>query len=118
MDSTDDRPDHPLPVTAEVGSEGGSYAEETMQNETFERTQMDRPAGHGGASSVATYAIDREAVAAGGIGATASGGMKRYPTEPPAYTGEDRRSGSSMWRFGLVGAAAGLAVGFLAARRK
>ena len=36
MSRTDDPPDStPLPVTAEVGDEGGSYADPTIQRETF-----------------------------------------------------------------------------------
>ena len=36
MGRTDDRADKKLPVTGEVGSEGGSYADATMQISTFE----------------------------------------------------------------------------------
>ena len=35
MGGTDDRLDKKLPVTAEVGGEGGSYADATLQAETF-----------------------------------------------------------------------------------
>ena len=35
MSGTDDRADKTLPVTAEVGDEGGSYADPTIQAETF-----------------------------------------------------------------------------------
>ena len=35
MDHPDDRADRTLPVTAEVGGEGGSYADATLQGETF-----------------------------------------------------------------------------------
>ena len=35
MGATDDRADKALPVTAEVGGEGGSYADATVQAETF-----------------------------------------------------------------------------------
>jgi hypothetical protein len=37
MDHSDDRADETLPVTAEVGGEGGSYADATQQAETFQR---------------------------------------------------------------------------------
>ncbi|HVL67042.1 MAG TPA: hypothetical protein VM364_07245 [Vicinamibacterales bacterium] len=36
MSRTDDRTDKKLPVTGEVGSEGGSYADSTMQVAEFE----------------------------------------------------------------------------------
>jgi hypothetical protein len=36
MSRTDDRRERTLPVTGEVGSEGGSYADATMQISTFE----------------------------------------------------------------------------------
>jgi hypothetical protein len=35
MSKTDDRADKTLPVTGEVGSEGGSYADPTIQVPTF-----------------------------------------------------------------------------------
>jgi hypothetical protein len=35
MSRTDDRADTKLPVTAEVGGEGGSFADPTLQVETF-----------------------------------------------------------------------------------
>ena len=35
MSQTDDRADKSLPVTGEVGSEGGSYADPTIQVPTF-----------------------------------------------------------------------------------
>ena len=34
--TVDDRPRHKLPITGEVGSEGGSYAEPTLQRSWFE----------------------------------------------------------------------------------
>jgi hypothetical protein len=36
MSESDDRREHKLPVTAEVGGEGGSYADPTTQVATFE----------------------------------------------------------------------------------
>jgi hypothetical protein len=36
MSGTDDRADKKLPVTGEVGSEGGSYADPTLQIAPFE----------------------------------------------------------------------------------
>lgn len=35
MSRSDDRREHKLPVTAEVGDEGGSYADPTIQVPTF-----------------------------------------------------------------------------------
>ena len=35
MSRSDDRREHTLPVTAEVGDEGGSYADPTIQVPTF-----------------------------------------------------------------------------------
>ena len=35
MDRKDERSDKSLPVTAEVGDEGGSYADSTLQVDTF-----------------------------------------------------------------------------------
>ena len=35
MERTDEKPESRLPVTAEVGDEGGSYAEPSLQVETF-----------------------------------------------------------------------------------
>lgn len=37
MSRTDDRADRKLPVTGEVGSEGGSFADPTLQVSTFEQ---------------------------------------------------------------------------------
>lgn len=41
MSGTDDRADKKLPVTAEVGSEGGSFADPTYQVSTFEEELED-----------------------------------------------------------------------------
>src|SRR3954447_13877763 len=82
---TDDRANRALPLTAEVGGEGGSYADPTLQVPTFRGPIADigTPAG---AASVAGEAIGFEEVAAGGVGASPdpSHGMIRYPSEDPA----------------------------------
>lgn len=82
MSGTDDRADKTLPVTAEVGDEGGSYADPTNQAETFagpegnRRVDADRvaaaPPGRvaGGVSSEARQDHDDEP------------GVK-HATEPP-----------------------------------
>lgn len=36
MSRSEDRREHKLPVTAEIGAEGGSYADPTTQVSTFE----------------------------------------------------------------------------------
>jgi hypothetical protein len=111
MSQTDDRRDRTLPVTAEVGSEGGSYADPTSQVTTFEG-DIERSSGHGGTSSIANYATrtDAEGSAAGHT----EGGMVRYPTEPPspASATEGYRAGASQWRSAVIGAAAGVALAY------
>ena len=113
MSRTDDRTEPKLPVTAEVGSEGGSYADPTVQRATHEG-DIQRGEGHGGASSVANYAVASEAVSSGGIGGhDPAGGMVRHATEaPPSASTEGgvRRQAPSNWRTGLAGAAAGAAI--------
>lgn len=96
MSRTDDRADVTLPVTAEVGGEGGSFADPTLQVATFEGTQprhdwpMDEGHQPAGDTDTAT-------------------GMRRYPTEAP---GSHRAVGQpAAWRTGLVAAAAGAAAG-------
>ena len=84
---TDDRANLALPVTAEVGGEGGSYADPTLQVPTFHGpvADIDSPAG---AASVAGDAIGFDDVAAGGVGASPdpADGMIRYPSRDPAST--------------------------------
>jgi hypothetical protein len=104
----DDNRNDALPVTSEVGSEGGSFADPTAQVATSEG-DIRRHSGRGGASSSAT-----QATRAGDIQPTApaADGIVRYPTEPPhppAAT-EGRRMGGVDWKTGLAGAAAGAAV--------
>jgi hypothetical protein len=123
---TDDRADRTLPVTAEVGGEGGSYADPTTQVETFGRP-LDRIGDQGGAASAATEATRFSEVAEGGVGAGPSpaDGMIRYPSEDPAAptanAAAEARRGPN-WRGGLIGAVAGLAgaalAGGLARRRQ
>src|SRR3954471_15206826 len=129
---TDDRANRALPVTAEVGGEGGSYADPTLQVPTFQgpAADIDVPAG---AASVAGDAIGFQEVAAGGVGAgpDPADGMIRYPSEDPAPapgsnpaarpTSGDSTSRRSMdavrglnWRGGVIGAVAGLAGAALA----
>jgi hypothetical protein len=94
--SPDKRPDAKLPVTGEVGSEGGSYADAAA-----------------GRMSTVTETAARGPLAGTSVGVaddTASG-MIRYPTEPPSRPDarEGRSFGSHPWRLGLIGLAAGTA---------
>jgi hypothetical protein len=75
-----------LPITAEVGGEGGSYADGSMQGGEFSGPGgQQRADGRGGASSTATYANRMEDVEAGGVGADPgpADGMKRHPSDEP-----------------------------------
>ena len=117
---TDDRANHALPVTAEVGGEGGSYADPTIQVATFGRP-LDQLEGHGGAASVATQATRSDSVDAGGVGSgpDPADGMLRYPTDDPSTPlaqPPSHRRGAPNWRGGLIGAAAGLAGAAIASR--
>ncbi len=109
---TDDRVDPHLPVTDEVGSEGGSYSDATDQVATF-RNDVPRTDGFGGPGSTAAQAIRSPVIANSGVGSAPAPdhGMIRYPTEPPnpPSATEGRRIGSGNWRAGVIGAAAGAA---------
>ena len=111
MSRTDDRADISLPVTAEVGSEGGSYADPTHQVATFtgdvEHSEA-RP------RDAAGYAVHREDPA----GADPDRGMVRFPTEPPSppSASEGRGTPTRRWQTGLAGAAAGAALAIGIAR--
>lgn len=79
--------DEKPPITAEVGGEGGSFADPTY-SESTERTDGPRESDTeqpNAAGDIAQYAIHGEQVKDGGAG-TAPGpaaGMKKYPTEDP-----------------------------------
>jgi len=109
---TDDRVDPHLPVTDEVGSEGGSFSDSTDQVATF-RNDVPRSDGVGGPGSSAAQAIRSPVIAGGGVGSAPAPdhGMIRYPTEPPdpPSATEDRRVSGGNWRAGVIGAAAGAA---------
>jgi hypothetical protein len=109
---TDDRANTVLPVTAEVGGEGGSYADPTIQVATF-GGQLDQDGGQGGAASASNQAIRGADIAGGGMGSEPdpAQGMRRYPTEDPAAPETVARATKqgSKWRGGIIGAAAGLA---------
>jgi hypothetical protein len=108
-----------LPVTGEVGSEGGSFADATSQVSTFEGDIHTAP-GRGGASSSATQATRSDQVrgTAGAAADAPASGVVRYPTEPPhpPSATEGRRTGGMDWKTGLVGAAAGAAVAMAVSR--
>lgn len=117
---TDDRRDRTLPVTEEVGSEGGSYADPTSQVATFgghgAPPTMDRES----LSSASGEAIDRAAVNEGGVGAAPGpeSGMVRYPTEPPLPpSARQGRKAAPRWKPAAIAAAAGAAAAFLWRRR-
>ena len=108
-----DRAERGLPVTAEVGSEGGSYADATAQVATF-LGDVARHDGAGSRGSAAAHAIHRDAAAQ----ESPTSGMVRYPTEAPlapAVAG-GRWLGTGHWRAGLIGAAAGAAFALVIAR--
>lgn len=111
MADNDDRRENTLPVTSEVGSEGGSFADPTAQVPTFEG-DIHRVPGRGGAASSATQAVRSDDLKGGGSRVTAGEGVVRYPTEPPhpPSAREGRRMSGVDWKTGLVGAAAGAAV--------
>jgi hypothetical protein len=69
MSHTDDRADKKLPVTAEVGGEGGSFADPTHQVSTFE----------GDVSNSNGTGDDR--VAPDVIESDTAEGMQKYPTD-------------------------------------
>lgn len=120
MSRTEDRAGTPLPVTAEVGAEGGSFADATNQVATFRESQANQRTEGSVLPSAANYAVHDESVAAGGVG-TAPGpshGMRRFPTEPPAGEGPAHMRGFAPdWRSAAIGAAAGFAAGLLVRRR-
>jgi len=111
---SDDRHDSTLPVTAEVGSEGGSFADPTYQVATFGGDDA-RPASDDrvGPPPVAGEATDFDAAARSGIGAgpDPAAGMVRYPTEPPAppSAAPGREAAAPRWRTKTVAAAVGAA---------
>jgi hypothetical protein len=107
-----------LPVTSEVGSEGGSYADAANQVQTFSGpadpnvSPADAIAGR---MSVANEAAARGPLAGTSVGNSdddTASGMIRYPTEPPfpADATESRKMSGHPLRSGLIGAAAGAAV--------
>jgi hypothetical protein len=106
-----------LPITGEVGSEGGSYADSTNQVQTFSGPATPNVAP---ADAIAgRMSVEHEAVAFGPVAGTSVGtsdddtasGMIRYPTEPPSRpeASEGRRVAGHAWRYGLIGAGAGVA---------
>ena len=106
--STDAAPRTGLPVTGEIGSEGGSFADPTGQVATFhdavEQVREDRAA-----ESPASQAVRSE-------DAGAPGGFVRYPTEAPADPSAPAvalEASGRAWRTGLIGAAAGFALGIV-----
>ncbi len=114
--SPDDKSGSRLPLTREVGSEGGSYADRTTQAMTFSGPAGPHPppadAGAGRTSTI-TETVGRGPLPGTSVESaddTASG-ILRYPTEPPAPPAarEGRRRSGRPWRHVLLGAAAGAA---------
>ena len=68
MSQTDDRADKKLPVTGEVGSEGGSYGDPTMQIAT-----------HEGDLGKTAEAVEPQGQTVGSDGTD----VKKYPNEAP-----------------------------------
>jgi hypothetical protein len=105
-----------LPVTAELGSEGGSDAEPLNQTATFSGpanpnvSPADAVAGN---MSIAVESAARGPLAGTSVDASddTASGMVRYPTEPPSPpdASEGRRMTGQPWRNGLIGLAAGTA---------
>ena len=84
MSRTDDRADKTLPVTAEVGDEGGSYADPTVQAETFAG-----PSGNERVDPKQTGAAGGEAAAVASQGTPvreSDADAVRHATEPPGKT--------------------------------
>jgi hypothetical protein len=109
-------PESRLPVTAEIGSEGGSYADRTNQAATFSgpaNPNVSPADAVAGRMSVATESAARGPLAGTSLDGAddVASGMVRYPTEPPspADATEGRRFGHHSWRHGLIGLAAGTA---------
>jgi len=104
MACDDIRQDDTLPVTAEVGSEGGSYADSRLQVATLGDERAAGGADRSGSAAAASPVSSSES--AGGY-AGPTPGMKRYPTESP---GKPRRRGRApRWAAGALGLAAGAA---------
>lgn len=113
MAHTDDRHDKTLPITAEVGSEGGSYADPTYQVATFGDETEPRTIDPAGVQSdAAGEGVDFASVRGGGAGTAPDpgAGMVRYPTEPPVPpAAREGWKAGSRWRSIAAGAAAGAA---------
>lgn len=80
MSRTDDRTNPSLPVTAEVGGEGGSFADPTGQVASFEG-DLDRVESDGD-SETASRPVRSESVSAN-AGDDVKAGTARFPNEKP-----------------------------------
>ena len=80
MKDTDDRKPASLPVTSEVGGEGGSFADPTVQVASFEG-HLDRVRSDGD-SETASRPVRSESVSANADDDVKSG-VARYPNEKP-----------------------------------
>jgi hypothetical protein len=121
--SPTEHPESTLPVTAEIGSEGGSYADRTNQVATFSGpanpnvSPVDAAAGRMAVATESSARGPRGRTSVDSADDTVSG-MVRYPTEPPSppEATEGRRIGDHPWRNGLIGVAAGAAALFVVSR--
>jgi hypothetical protein len=80
MKDKNPKPTRKLPVTAEVGGEGGSYADATVQAETFSGPQGNLRADAG---VLADVDADRSAAASEGEQIIEDGTVVKHATEPP-----------------------------------
>jgi hypothetical protein len=109
---SDDRHDKTLPVTGEIGSEGGSYADPTYQVATFgdetEPRTLDEPEVTNFVGETLDFASTRD----GSVGTAPdpNAGMIRYPTEPPdPPSATEGWRATPRWRSVAIGAVAGAA---------
>jgi hypothetical protein len=80
MSSTGNQADNKLPVTAEVGGEGGSYADATLQAETFKGAEGNpRP----DPKTIPSPDGDLASAAAEGEQVLDTGDLVKHATEPP-----------------------------------
>lgn len=116
----DDRRDRTLPVTEEVGSEGGSYADPTYQVATFGGHDALRTADRTGPPATGGESTDRPPVADQGVGGAPgpASGMVRYPTEPPSRRAARQGWTAVPWKAAALAAAAGAAAALLLRPRR
>jgi hypothetical protein len=113
--SRNNQSDSRLPVTGEIGSEGGSYAHAASQVMTYWGPA--NPHASPADAVAARVPSTTETAARGPLSGTSveggddtASGMLRYPTEPPSSpAAREGRATGHPWRNALIGAAAGAA---------